>query len=404
MQFHDKQREVLKCIKYENPKILICSGAKRAGKTFVLTFGYMAHIAKFQNKGYSFIIGGTTQASIRRNILNDMESILGKEIKLAKDNHFMLFGNKIYCFDGANADSFKKVRGFTSYGAFLNEATTLHNTFVKECISRCSGEGARIYMDTNPENPTHTVKVDYVDKDGQRLDNGQLNIKAFQFTLYDNTFLNDEYVNSIIASTPSGMFTDRDILGKWVAAEGVVYKDFNKDIHYINDIENIKFNKYFVGVDWGYEHFGSMVLCGEDDEDNYYLLKEISYQHKEIDFWVEEAKKIQSEYGMNIPFYCDTARPEHVQRFKREGLYCPPTDKAVLSGIEVISKLLKNNKLFILESEVSNFKTEIYNYVWSNEKDEPVKKHDDTLDSLRYAIYNQNKRKGLPRGFINVNI
>ena len=404
MQFHEKQKEVLRSIKYENPKILICSGAKRAGKTFVLTFGYMAHVAKFQNKGYSFIIGGTTQASIRRNILNDMETILGKEIKLAKDNHFMLFGNKIYCFDGANADSYKKVRGFTSYGAFLNEATTLHDSFVKECISRCSGHGARIYMDTNPENPTHTVKVDYVDKDGQRLDNGQLNIKAFQFTLFDNTFLNEEYVESIIASTPSGMFTDRDIYGTWVAAEGVVYKDFNKDIHYINSIENIEFERYFVGVDWGYEHFGSMVLCAEDTKENYYLLKEISEQHREIDFWVEEAKKLQEQYGMNIPFYCDTARPEHIQRFRREGIYCPPTDKAVLSGIEVISKLLKNNKLFILENNVSNFKTEIYNYVWSNDKDEPIKKHDDTLDSLRYAIYNQNKRKGLPRGFINVNI
>ena len=183
MRFHEKQKEVIKCIKYENPKILICSGAKRSGKTYVLTFAYMAHIAKFQNKGYSFIMGGATQSSIRRNILNDMENILGKEIKLAKDNHFDLFGNKVYCFDGANADAYKKVRGFTSYGAFLNEATTLHNTFVKECISRCSGEGARIYMDTNPENPMHTVKTDYVDKSGQRLENGQLNIKAFQFTL-----------------------------------------------------------------------------------------------------------------------------------------------------------------------------------------------------------------------------
>ena len=192
MRFHKKQKEVIKCIKYENPKILICSGAKRSGKTYVLTFAYMAHIAKFQNKGYSFIMGGATQSSIRRNILNDMENILGKEIKLAKDNHFDLFGNKIYCFDGANADAYKKVRGFTSYGAFLNEATTLHDTFVKECISRCSGEGARIYMDTNPENPMHTVKIDYVDKSGQCLDNGQLNIKAFQFTLYDNTFLNKE--------------------------------------------------------------------------------------------------------------------------------------------------------------------------------------------------------------------
>ena len=111
MRFHEKQLEVLRSVKYENPKILICSGAKRSGKTYVLTFVFMAHVAKYENKGYSFILGGTNQASLRRNVLNDLEDILGCEIKLAKDNHFKLFGNKIYCFDGANADAYKKVRG-----------------------------------------------------------------------------------------------------------------------------------------------------------------------------------------------------------------------------------------------------------------------------------------------------
>ena len=129
-----------------------------------------------------------------------------------------MFGNTVYCFDGANADSWKKVRGFTAAGSYLNEATALHDTFVKECISRCSYPGARILMDTNPENPMHTVKKDYIDKTGQRLSNGQLNIKAFNFSLFDNTFLNKEYVESIIKSTPSGMFTDRDIYGKTLAA------------------------------------------------------------------------------------------------------------------------------------------------------------------------------------------
>ena len=50
-------------------------------------------------------------------------------------------------------------------------------------------------------------------------------------------FLDPEYVESIVASTPSGMFTDRDIHGYWVAPEGVIYKDFNKDIHYISSEE-----------------------------------------------------------------------------------------------------------------------------------------------------------------------
>ena len=393
MEFHEKQKEVFRCVKYENPKILICSGAKRAGKTFVLTFVFMAHVAKYLDKGYSFIMGGATQASIRRNILNDMELILGRDIKLAKDNHFELFGNKIYCFDGANSDAYKKVRGFTSYGAFLNEATTLHDTFVKECISRCSGEGARIYMDTNPENPTHTVKVDYVDKDGQRLEDGQLNIKAFQFTLYDNTFLNDEYIKSIEASTPTGMFFDRDILGKWVAAEGVVYKDFNKDLHYINDISRIQFKKYFVGVDFGWEHFGSMVVVGKAIDDKYYMLKEYAYQHKDIEDWVDIAKEIVQQYG-NINFYCDHARPDYINKLRVAKVKAIEAKKDVLEGISTVATLFKTNKLLIVEKEVKQFKNEIYNYVWKTGKDEPMKVNDDVLDSLRYAIYSDMKLTG----------
>ena len=126
-----KQIEIIECIKTENPKILICAGAKRAGKTFILGLAYLAHIAKYRNMGLSFILGGATQASIRRNVLDDMEQILEKELKLDKTNGISVFGNKVYCFDGANADAWKKVRGFTAAGAFLNEGTALHDTFVR---------------------------------------------------------------------------------------------------------------------------------------------------------------------------------------------------------------------------------------------------------------------------------
>ena len=395
MKITNKQKEVIDCIRNDNPKILICSGAKRAGKTWILIYAFIAHIAKYENKGYSFILGGTNQASIRRNVLNDLEDILGYELKLTKDNHFKLFGNKVYVFDGANADSYKKMRGFTSYGAFLNEATTLHDSFVKEAISRCSGEGSRIYMDTNPENPTHTVKVDYVDKDGQLLSNGQLNIKAFNFTLYDNTFLNKEYVESIEASTPTGMFYDRDILGVWVASEGVVYTDFNKDIHYIKeaDIKDVQFKKYFAGVDFGWEHFGSMVVVGLGLDDKYYLLKEYAYQHKDIEYWVNIAKDIIKEYG-NINFYCDYARPDYINRLRVNGIRALNGRKEVIEGISTIATLFKTNKLLVLEDKVNLFKKEIYNYVWAKGKDEPIKQNDDVLDSLRYAIYTDIKMGG----------
>ena len=91
MKITNKQKQVVDCIRYENPKILICSGAKRAGKTWILIYAFIGHVAKYENKGYSFILGGTNQASLRRNVLNDLEDILGYEIKLSKDNHFKLF-------------------------------------------------------------------------------------------------------------------------------------------------------------------------------------------------------------------------------------------------------------------------------------------------------------------------
>ncbi|MCB5336297.1 hypothetical protein JS608_01065 [Bacillus amyloliquefaciens] len=396
MELNKKQKEVWDSFIKEQPKILICSGAKRAGKTFVLLLTFLAHVSKYQNMGLSFIIGGATQAAIKRNVLNDMELILGKELRLDKSNAVEIFGNRVYCFDGANADSWKKARGFTSAGAFLNEATALHDSFVKEVISRCSYKGAVVMMDTNPENPMHTVKTDYIDKDGQMLKSGRLNIRSFHFSLFDNNFLDPEYVESIVASTPSGMFTDRDIHGYWVAPEGVIYKDFNKDIHYISseELENrrVNFKKYFAGVDWGYEHPGSIVVIGQDDQGCFYLLEEYAKQHEEIHYWVKVAKGVKERYG-NINFYCDTARPEHVVRFRREKLRAINADKAVVSGIEEVARLFKQEQLFVVEDKVDRFKKEIFMYVWNQKTGEPVKEWDDVLDSLRYALYSHNKPK-----------
>ena len=77
MKITNKQKQVVDCIRYENPKILICSGAKRAGKTWILIYAFIGHVAKYENNRYSFILGGTKQASLRRNVLYDLEDILG---------------------------------------------------------------------------------------------------------------------------------------------------------------------------------------------------------------------------------------------------------------------------------------------------------------------------------------
>ncbi|MFR3483126.1 MAG: hypothetical protein ACLTXL_06345 [Clostridia bacterium] len=58
------------------------------------------------------------------------------------------------------------------------------------------GDGARILLDTNPADPAHWLKRDYIDKaDGKT-------IVQFSWKLDDNTFLSDRYRANIKASTP----------------------------------------------------------------------------------------------------------------------------------------------------------------------------------------------------------
>lgn len=389
MELTKKQNDIIEDVRKHNPKITVLYGGKRAGKTFLSILMFLSHIAFYENEGLSFIVGGVNQSALERNVLNEIEDILNIEIKLNKSGAFNLFGNSVYCFDGANASSWKKVRGFTAAGAYLNEATALHDTFIKEVISRCSYTGSRIIMDTNPENPGHPVKKDYIDQSGQKLKSGRMNILAYHFTLFDNDTLDEEYVESIVQSTPSGAFSDRDIYGRWVAREGAVFTDFGKH-NYISDEElsSIDFDKVMVGVDWGYDHYGTMLVVGRKG-DTYYILEEHAHRFRDIEYWASLANRIQDKYGgkQRIPFYCDSARAEYVARLRNEGINAMNANKAVIVGIATLATLFKNEKIKVPIHRMDKFQEEINNYIWDSKKDAPKKENDDIMDALRYAVY-----------------
>lgn len=395
--YHKKQLEVLNFAMTNDYFMLINHGAKRTGKTILdndLFIYELRRVRKIADKlnipKPQYILAGADLGAIQRNVLNELTNKYDIEFKFDKHNRFMLFGVQVCCFGHSKINDLGRIRGMTSFGAYINEGTMANEEVFNEIKARCSGEGARILIDTNPDQPQHWLKTNFIDKADGKV------IQAFHYKLDDNTFLTERYRNNIKSSTPSGMFYDRDIEGQWVSADGIVYKDFREDIHYISSdtLEDIKFVKYYAGVDWGYEHHGSIVVIGEDDRGNRYLLEEHSKQHEEIDYWVNIAKDIKSRYG-NIVFYCDTARTEHISRFKKEKLRAKYADKSRLSGIEVVAKGFKTNTLYVVEDRVDLFKKEIFMYAWDKKTGEPLKVWDDVLDALRYAIYTNSKGNGL---------
>jgi len=388
-----KQLEVLNRI--WNGDFFICGlhGAKRAGKTVVNNDAFISELIRVREiadrQGVDepmYILGGTSSTSIQNNVLQELYNKYEFEPKYDKHGSFVFKGVKVVQVYTGSISGLKRARGFTAYGAYVNEASLANETVFKEIISRCSGDGARIVFDTNPDNPNHWLKRDYIDSDNDM-------IVDFHFKLDDNTFLSDRYKNSIKAATPSGKFYDRDILGLWTIAEGAIYADFDKAKHIVKQApDNIV--HYYAGVDWGYDHHGSIVIIGEIADGTAYIVDGIAKQYEEIDFWVEQAHIFKAKYG-DIDFYADSARPEHVMRFNREGFKVHNARKEVIAGIEEVAKLWKNDKLFYVQGSIPRFEDEIYQYKWkpNSAKDEPLKEYDDVLDAIRYAIYTERNAK-----------
>lgn len=392
-----KQIEILKRTNTEDFFILGLHGAKRTGKTVINNDIFLRELIrvrkiadKLKIKEPMYILAGVSSKTIQNNVLQEIYNRYQLDIKFDKHNSFTLFGVKVVQAFTGTIGGLGGIRGMTAFGAYVNEASLANEKVFKEIISRCSGDGARIVFDTNPDNPEHWLKKEYIDSKSE-------NIISYHFELDDNTFLSPRYIQNIKESTPSGMFYDRDIRGLWVTGEGVVYSDFDSNKHFINDVDNIEFETYIAGVDWGYSHFGSIVVFGIDKLNNWYLLEEHAKQFKEIDYWADVALDIKARYG-NINFYCDSARPEHVERFRRERIRAINADKSVLSGIEEVARLIKLGRFFVVSDKVKVFKKEIYNYVWDEKTGNPVKENDDVMDSMRYAIYSHMRLKARRKG------
>lgn len=384
-----KQLQVLHTYLHDDFDMLVLTGAIRSGKTFIdnLLFIFelrrVAQMAKDNHdKHPQYILAGASSDAINKNVIISCENQFGINFKLDRHGHYKLFGVDITPVSTKTLGGLAGARGFTSYGAYVNEVTLGVEPVFQEIQQRCSIDGAKIIADTNPDNPEHWFKKDYLDNKNKKARTIQ-----FHFTIDDNTHLSKRYIEGIKARTPTGMYYDRAIKGLWVTGEGAVYKDFDERTMIVPDEDVNGIQKYVAGVDWGYDHYGSIVVFGVDDQNRWWLVEEHSEQFKEIDYWASVAKGIQAKYGRDIPFYCDSARVEHIDHFKHAGINAQYAWKSVVPGIEQVASLMKSGRFFVKKSAPVRFLKEIYNYRWDPKKpDAVVKVNDDCMDACRYAI------------------
>lgn len=394
-----KQAKVLHAYQTKPFKIMILTGAVRSGKTFIDNFLFLyelkrtAKLAALKNdKHPRYILAGATSNSIYNNIISELQTQFGLTLSQDFHGHYHLFDVDIVPVYTKSITGLASARGFTSYGAYVNEASLANHEVFNEIQNRCSQPGSHIICDTNPDIPTHWLKTDFIDNHDSKA-----GILSFTFTIDDNTTLATDYVESMKASK-SGMFYDRDILGLWVTGEGIVYQDFDAKKMVIDDDKIPKGLHYYCGCDWGFEHPNPILLLGDDDQGNTYVLRDYTKKHKFINYWVKIAQNLQDEFGRNLIFYADSARPDNINEFQAAGINCINANKNVLPGIECVAQKMREGKFFVAESCSQGLMNEIYQYAWDENTGQPLKendvRHNDRLDALRYAIYSRNAKGG----------
>lgn len=393
--FSKKQKKLLTWWLPESPyhdyDMVIADGSIRSGKTIAAIDGFvMWSLATFEHE--AFILAGKSMGALKRNVLRPMFKILaakGIHYRYNRSENYIEIGtNTYYCFGANNEASQDVLQGLTAAGALADEVALFPESFVEQMIARCSVDGAKIWMNCNPESPYHFIKTEYIDKAKEKR------ILHLHFTLDDNLTLSQK-VKDRYKRLFAGLWYKRMILGLWVMAEGVIYDMFNPDKHIV-DVLPGGLDHWMVGVDYGTSNPCVFVLIGRAGK-RYYQVREYYWDSRE-----RGKQKTDGEYAEDFIKFLGDIRPEAIyvdpsaasfiaELRKRRVNNVVPANNDVLPGIHTVSRLLANDELFIHRGCIHSLR-EFGAYVWDPKaqkrgEDAPLKENDHAHDARRYALH-----------------
>lgn len=218
------------------------------------------------------------------------------------------------------------------------------------------------------------------------------NYESFHFTTYDNPNIPVEEIEREKLSKPENTFA-QEYLGSFRKSEGLVYKEFRRDLHVYNDNSEkqpTNIIRYMAGIDFGFTNPTAIISCKKGHDNDYWIVGEW-YKTQKTD---EQIADVVSAFGFD-EVYPDPESPSAIAELEKIGVYCKEVVKnkdSIKNGINRIRALFLQNKLHIHEScKNLIYELETYSYpeskIGKNEDENPIKENDHALDALRYMLY-----------------
>lgn len=350
---------------------------------------------------------GKTERTLKRNIIDPLVEMLGeKRCKfVAGAGELHLLGRLVYVAGAYNEGSEDKIRGLSLVGAYVDEASTIPESFWVMLLTRLSIPGAQLLATTNPDGPQHWLKVGYLDRARLHLDiDGQLhrsddpdalNLHRFSFKLADNPNLTPEYIADVSAEF-TGLWYRRLILGEWCLAEGVVYESWDPARHVVSVLPPIA-HWLCIALDYGTTNPFHALAIGLGADGRLYVGHEWRWDSKKMRGsltdaeYSERARAWVAGLGITPSYWVvDPSAKSYRVQMHRDGTTSTLADNEVVDGIRDVASLFATGRLLV-SAECKELIKEIPGYAWdpdASEKgeDKPLKVNDHGCDALRYGI------------------
>jgi len=364
------------------------------------------HRLALKYKNASLVIARKTQASIYGTVLETYQrKVLSEGAGVVPYG-----GSKPEWFDYENGariwiaglDKAGKVLTAEHDIVYVNQAEELELADWETLTTRTTGRAGHMPYsqtigDANPSYPSHWMY--------QRP-----SLRMFYSRHEENPSLYDPATGDITAQgvrtmgvldALTGVRKERLRYGRPAQAEGAVYDEWDASIHLIYADAVPACTRFVASQDWGYTNAGVFGVWGIDGDGRMYLVRQVYQTGRTIDWWKEQARSLQDEFGRFERVACDPAEPAYIAAYQEAGLNAYAGDNAVLPGINAVKQRLAQKRLFVVRDSLRHVddalaetrkphqvEDEFASYVWADKigKEQPVKDNDHGMDMVRYAV------------------
>lgn len=257
----------------------------------------------------------------------------------------------------------------------------------------------QLLADCNPDTPTHWLKG--------RCDRGATVLLQSLHTDNPSLFGEDGkqtaagkvYLSKLDALT--GVRYQRLRLGRWVAAEGVIYDHFDSAVHVVEPFPIPSDWTRWWTVDFGYTNPFVCQFWAEDGDGKLYLYRELYRTRRTVDEHAADIATFAKAEPRPRAVICDTDAEGRATLENELGIGTVGADKRVLEGIDAVQTRFRDRRVLLFrdarvwrdpdldeQHKPTCTVDELPGYVWGDyrTKEAPVKDNDHGADAMRYMV------------------